>query len=186
MTATRSTAKSFTKYQEHSDDTVTAHFADGSSVTGDVLVAADGANSAVRQQYLPHATVIDAGIIAIGGKVPVGGNDAELIEQWPGLLFDNTRDYINWGFWAASSSPLSRAPNRCSRRSPTTRPRWSPTGSPEWPTPWPRTAPAATTRCTSRWSAVDEEDRHCDYRASLPGSVERPVLDADALGISGP
>jgi len=42
MTATRSTAKSFTKYQEHSDDTVTAHFADGSSVTGDVLVAADG------------------------------------------------------------------------------------------------------------------------------------------------
>jgi 2-polyprenyl-6-methoxyphenol hydroxylase-like FAD-dependent oxidoreductase len=111
------------------------------------LVAADGASSAVRQQYLPNATVTDAGI-AIGGKVPItaetkpllphncfqglslvfapkgrfciwhvmefkwdthgqvkggiGGNDAELIEQWPGLLFDNTRDYINWGFWASS------------------------------------------------------------------------------------
>jgi 2-polyprenyl-6-methoxyphenol hydroxylase-like FAD-dependent oxidoreductase len=140
--------KTFTHYQQHDDGTVEAFFADGSSATGDVLVAADGANSAVRQQYLPHATVTDAGIIAIGGKVPItaetkpllphncfqglslvfapkgrfciwhvmefkwdaqgqvkggiGGNDAELIEKWPGLLFDNTRDYINWGFWASS------------------------------------------------------------------------------------
>lgn len=140
--------KVFTHYQQHDDGTVEAFFADGSSATGDVLVAADGANSAVRQQYLPHATVTDAGIIAIGGKVPItaetkpllphncfqglslvfapkgrfciwhvmefkwdsdgqvkggiGGNDAELIEKWPGLLFDNTRDYINWGFWASS------------------------------------------------------------------------------------
>lgn len=140
--------KVFTHYQQHDDGTVEAFFADGSSATGDLLVAADGANSAVRQQYLPHATVTDAGIIAIGGKVPItaetkpllphncfqglslvfapkgrfciwhvmefkwdaqgqvkggiGGNDAELIEKWPGLLFDNTRDYINWGFWASS------------------------------------------------------------------------------------
>jgi hypothetical protein len=28
-------------------------------------------------------------------KGGVGGNDADLIERWPGLLFDNTRDYIN-------------------------------------------------------------------------------------------
>lgn len=140
--------KTFTHYQQHDDGTVTAFFADGTSATGDVLVAADGASSAVRQQYLPNATVTDAGIIAIGGKVPItqetrallpleaflglslvfarkgrfciwhvmefkwdtqgqvkggiGGNDAELIEQWPGLLFDNTRDYINWGFWAST------------------------------------------------------------------------------------
>lgn len=140
--------KAFTGYQQHDDGTVTACFADGSSATGDVLVAADGANSAVRRQYLPHATVKPAGIIAIGGKVPIteetrallpreaflglslvfapkgrfciwhvmefkwdtkgqvkggiGGNDAELIERWPGLLFDNTRDYVNWGFWASS------------------------------------------------------------------------------------
>jgi 2-polyprenyl-6-methoxyphenol hydroxylase-like FAD-dependent oxidoreductase len=140
--------KVFTHYQQHDDGTVEAFFADGSSATGDVLVAADGANSAVRRQYLPHATVKPAGIIAVGGKVPItaetkpllphncfqglslvfapkgrfciwhvmefkwdaqgqvkggiGGNDAELIEKWPGLLFDNTRDYINWGFWASS------------------------------------------------------------------------------------
>jgi 2-polyprenyl-6-methoxyphenol hydroxylase-like FAD-dependent oxidoreductase len=140
--------KVFTHYQQHDDGTVTAHFADGSTATGDVLVAADGANSSVRRQYLPHAQIEDTGIVAIGGKVPitaetkpllpetcfhglslvfaprgrfciwhvmefgwdvdgrvkagVGGNDAELIARWPGLLFDNTRDYINWGFWASS------------------------------------------------------------------------------------
>jgi 2-polyprenyl-6-methoxyphenol hydroxylase-like FAD-dependent oxidoreductase len=140
--------KTFTHYRQHDDGTVTAFFADGSSATGDVLVAADGTGSAVRQQYLPHATVKDAGIVAIGGKVPItdetrallpreaflglslvfarkgrfciwhvmefkwdsrgrvkaaiGGNDAGLIERWPRLLFDNTRDYISWGFWAST------------------------------------------------------------------------------------
>lgn len=34
-------------------------------------------------------------------KSGIGGNDAALITQWPGLLFDNTTDYINWGFSAA-------------------------------------------------------------------------------------
>jgi 2-polyprenyl-6-methoxyphenol hydroxylase-like FAD-dependent oxidoreductase len=36
-----------------------------------------------------------------GVKQGVGGNDANLISHWPGLLFDNTRDYIMWGVWAA-------------------------------------------------------------------------------------
>ncbi|MEU6170481.1 NAD(P)/FAD-dependent oxidoreductase [Streptantibioticus parmotrematis] len=140
--------KTFTHYEQLPDGRVTAHFADGTSVTGDVLVAADGANSRVRQQYLPHATVLDSGIVALAAKVPltdatrallpenvsqgigmvmaprgfggilhtmefkwdrsgalkngIGGNDAELIAEWPGLLFDNTRDYINWSVWAAA------------------------------------------------------------------------------------
>jgi 2-polyprenyl-6-methoxyphenol hydroxylase-like FAD-dependent oxidoreductase len=140
--------KSFTRYERHEDGTVTAFFADGTSATGDVLVAADGTNSRVRRQYLPHAQVKDTGVIAVSAKVPVteqtrsllprevfagislifaprgkfciwhvmefkwnrdgavkeavGGNDAELIERWPGLLYDNTRDYINWGFSAAA------------------------------------------------------------------------------------
>jgi 2-polyprenyl-6-methoxyphenol hydroxylase-like FAD-dependent oxidoreductase len=38
------------------------------------------------------------------GKVKqgIGGNTEELIRQWPGLQFDNTRDYINWGLSATA------------------------------------------------------------------------------------
>jgi len=140
--------KRFTHYERHGDGQVTAFFADGTSATGDVLVAADGTHSLVRKQYLPHAQLVDAGIVSIAAKVAitehsrsllspkvfeglslvfaprgylnifhvmefkwdqegqakqgVGGNDKELIDRWPGLLYDNTRDYINWGFGAAS------------------------------------------------------------------------------------
>ncbi|MFI6831525.1 FAD-dependent oxidoreductase [Kribbella sp. NPDC050241] len=33
-------------------------------------------------------------------KSGIGGNTEELIRRWPGLQFDNTRDYINWGLSA--------------------------------------------------------------------------------------
>ena len=141
--------REFTGYEQHADGTVTAHFADGSRVTGDLLVGADGVGSRVRKQYLPQARQEDTGIIAVAGKLPIteesaalvpprvfqgismiqapkgyfcilhvmefkwdrsgkikngiGGTDAELIEIWPGLQFDNTRDYINWGFSASAN-----------------------------------------------------------------------------------
>lgn len=140
--------KEFTHFEQQIDGTVTAHFADGSSSSGDLLVGADGAGSRVRKQYLPQARQEDTGIIAIAGKLPItaesasllparvfqgismiqapkgyscilhvmefkwdrsgkikngiGDNDAELIKIWPGLQFDNTRDYINWGFSATA------------------------------------------------------------------------------------
>ena len=54
-----------------SDDTgVTAHFADGTTVRGDVLVGADGIRSAVRRQRAPQAVTVDAGITAIYGRLP--------------------------------------------------------------------------------------------------------------------
>jgi hypothetical protein len=34
-------------------------------------------------------------------KHGIGRTDAELIKAWPGLLYDNSRDYIMWGFAAA-------------------------------------------------------------------------------------
>ncbi|GAB3977416.1 FAD-dependent monooxygenase [Plantactinospora veratri] len=141
--------KTFTHYAQHDDGRVTAYFADGTSATGDLLVAADGTHSAVRRQYLPHAEVRDAGSINIASKIPlteqtrallteemhrgislifgaggvmgvlhvmefkwdqrgsvkpgVGVTDARLIGQWPGLLFDNTRDCINLIIWSAAS-----------------------------------------------------------------------------------
>jgi 2-polyprenyl-6-methoxyphenol hydroxylase-like FAD-dependent oxidoreductase len=137
--------KEFTRFEQNGDQ-VTAYFADGTSATGDLLVAADGSGSRVRRQYLPQAKTEETGIVAIAGKLPIteesaklvspkvfegisivtaprgfacilhvmefqwdrdghvksgiGGNTEELISRWPGLQFDNTRDYINWGLSA--------------------------------------------------------------------------------------
>jgi 2-polyprenyl-6-methoxyphenol hydroxylase-like FAD-dependent oxidoreductase len=53
-----------------SDQTgVTAHFSDGTSVRGDLLVGADGIRSAVRRQRASHAETVDAGITAIYGRL---------------------------------------------------------------------------------------------------------------------
>ncbi|MDL5155502.1 FAD-dependent oxidoreductase [Actinomycetospora termitidis] len=60
----------FTHYVQH-DDGVTAHFDDGSTDEGDLLVGADGASSRVRRQYLPQATQTETGLVAIGGKTPL-------------------------------------------------------------------------------------------------------------------
>lgn len=51
--------KEFTHFEQHTDGTVSAHFADGSHATGDLLVGADGAGSRVRKQYLPQARLED-------------------------------------------------------------------------------------------------------------------------------
>ena len=57
--------------------------------------------------------------------------DAALICRWPGLLFDNTRDYINWGVAdAATSSRLTSCEARGSeliRARLTMTPDWHPT-----------------------------------------------------------
>jgi 2-polyprenyl-6-methoxyphenol hydroxylase-like FAD-dependent oxidoreductase len=140
--------KVFERFEQRPDGKVVAYFEDGSSAVADVLVAADGANSRVRKQYLPQAKMEDSFIRAIGGKVPatpetlalltpkihrgvtliqapkgvggiihvmefpwdaagapkagIGSTDAGLIGEWPGLMFDNTRDYISWGIWASA------------------------------------------------------------------------------------
>ncbi|MFB9238597.1 FAD-dependent oxidoreductase [Plantactinospora siamensis] len=140
--------KTFTHYERHPDGTVTAHFADGTSDTGDLLVAADGTRSAVRRQHLPAARIRDTGVVSITAKAPLGPElrdalpaevfqglslifagrglmgilhvmefgwdergtpkagigtaDADLIARWPGLLYDNTRDYVNLAVWSAA------------------------------------------------------------------------------------
>jgi len=58
----------FTHYETTADGRVTAHFADGGTATADVLIGADGANSRIRRQLLPHARRVDVGVVAIAGK----------------------------------------------------------------------------------------------------------------------
>ena len=70
-----------TRYSVGDDGRVTAHFENGASATGDVLVAADGVNSPVRQQYLPHAQVVDAGVRQLTGKLPLTEDTLKLFDD---------------------------------------------------------------------------------------------------------
>ncbi|WP_433384991.1 FAD-dependent oxidoreductase [Micromonospora sp. KLBMP9576] len=83
--------KTFVRYDQRDDGSVTAHFADGSTATGDLLVAADGTHSAVRRQYLPHAVTRDAGTVNIATRIPLTPHTRELlpkrVEQGISLIF---------------------------------------------------------------------------------------------------
>jgi 2-polyprenyl-6-methoxyphenol hydroxylase-like FAD-dependent oxidoreductase len=63
--------KRFLRYEETDEGRIATYFEDGSVAEASILVAADGVNSAVRKQFLPHAEPIHTGVIAIGGKVPL-------------------------------------------------------------------------------------------------------------------
>jgi salicylate hydroxylase len=60
--------KTFRCYEEH-NGRITAYFEDGTSVEGDVLVAADGGGSRVRRQFLPDAQRVETGVVGIAGKI---------------------------------------------------------------------------------------------------------------------
>lgn len=61
--------RTFVAFEDAPDGRVTARFADGSRATADLLIGADGANSAVRHQLLPEAKRVETGILAVGGKL---------------------------------------------------------------------------------------------------------------------
>jgi salicylate hydroxylase len=70
--------KTFARYEERGERVI-AHFEDGTTAAGDVLVAADGGGSLVRRQFLPHAERIDTGVIGIAGKVFLDGGNRNRI-----------------------------------------------------------------------------------------------------------
>ena len=77
--------KTFVRYEKRSDGRVAAFFADGACLIADVLVAADGVHSRVRQQMLPHARRIDTGVLAIGGGAKLS---VEIMDVLPPRVFE--------------------------------------------------------------------------------------------------
>jgi len=76
--------KRFHHYEYTADGRVRAHFADGTSAEADLLVGADGTNSAVRHQLLPDA-VIDELHWAVYGKTPITTGTLDWV---PDVLID--------------------------------------------------------------------------------------------------
>jgi len=72
--------KTFTHYSPAPGGRVTAHFADGTTAAGDLIIGADGTGSAVRRQLLPDAAIDDLGW-SVYGRTPFA--------DWvPGVLID--------------------------------------------------------------------------------------------------
>ncbi|GAU70287.1 FAD-binding protein [Streptomyces sp. NBRC 110611] len=112
--------KEFVGYEQQ-HGSVLAHFADGSTARGRILVGADGVNSAVRRQYLPHARIIDTGLRQLYGKIPLTPQTRE--------LFDPEMHAVFCMFGAPDKTVLGIAPvdypepvaEACARLAPTLR-----------------------------------------------------------------
>lgn len=60
--------KTFVGFERHEGETVTARFDDGSSVTGNLLVGADGTHSTVVKQLLGSASNRPTGLLGVSGR----------------------------------------------------------------------------------------------------------------------
>ncbi|KAA9377420.1 FAD-dependent monooxygenase [Microbispora cellulosiformans] len=81
----------FVRYDHLPDGRVRAHFADGTSAVGDLLVGADGTGSRVRRQLLPEAVVDDAGVF-VYGRTPITPG---MLERVPAILVDTFNRLID-------------------------------------------------------------------------------------------
>jgi 2-polyprenyl-6-methoxyphenol hydroxylase-like FAD-dependent oxidoreductase len=79
---------------DQDEDGVTAHFADGSSARGDLLVSAEGIHSTVREQLLPHVGIHDTGVRAVTGKTPLSA----LAQPLPERMFNSFTGVRSPGF----------------------------------------------------------------------------------------
>ncbi|MFJ9351090.1 FAD-dependent monooxygenase [Streptomyces sp. NPDC101237] len=83
--------KEFTHYEQLPGGRIRAHFADGSSEDGDLLVGADASDSRVRSQYLPDIQRQDIGVLTIAGRTAL---TEAATSQLPPEILDGTPNSI--------------------------------------------------------------------------------------------
>ncbi|WP_433330843.1 FAD-dependent monooxygenase [Spirillospora sp. CA-294931] len=86
--------KRLTHYEDVPGGVVRAHFADGSSAEGDVLVGADGIGSAVRSQLLPNAQTFDTSLRLIYGRTPLTPARRELLADFAIVTGPSARSMV--------------------------------------------------------------------------------------------
>ncbi|MDT0447687.1 FAD-dependent oxidoreductase [Streptomyces hesseae] len=134
--------KELTTYHVRSDGRVEARFADGTSDTADLLVGADGINSAVRARLAPAVRPHDTGVRFVIGRTPLTDRFAGLVpgfgtrvvaqdvsmllglmrfrrspreaaaELVPGLSLPGTADYLRWAMLLPPGRTPEPAPGR--------------------------------------------------------------------------
>ncbi len=88
------------------DHTASALLADGGQIEGDLVIAADGVNSGLRETLLGHAAQRATGLVAWRAVVPAAGFDVEAVngEAWgDGQLFGAARLSQGRIYWFASA-----------------------------------------------------------------------------------
>src|SRR5216683_2823642 len=82
--------KTFERFDQLADGRVRAHFADGTTATGDLLVGADGTSSAVRELIAPDARIDSVGSL-IYGRTLIGPDTLEWVPDVLVDTFNNLR-----------------------------------------------------------------------------------------------
>jgi 2-polyprenyl-6-methoxyphenol hydroxylase-like FAD-dependent oxidoreductase len=98
--------KEFLRYAPAPDGRVRAFFADGTTATADVLIGADGANSRVRAQLLPHAKRIDTGIVAIAGKHRLPADLPRVLTEDTNVVIPSRRGSLFTSVWQPDHAPV--------------------------------------------------------------------------------
>ncbi|VVJ19323.1 Uncharacterized oxidoreductase [Amycolatopsis camponoti] len=151
--------KRFT-HHETDEDGVTAYFADGTSARGSLLVGADGINSVVRQRYLPHAQVVDAGLVHLYGRTPLTAETRALFEPEMFAVFSMMvgPDRTMAGFAPVDyPEPVAAA---CARLAPDLRLRDD--------------EPYMTCSVGARWEVVGHDE--AELAAMTPGDLQKVAL----------
>ncbi|CAI6097556.1 unnamed protein product [Clonostachys chloroleuca] len=102
--------KSLSKFDQDRDS-VTATFEDGSSATGRLLIACDGANSRARRQLSPiHSEMYRIPVCLMGMKLELGQEKAQLIRNLDPFFLQGTSSRITHpNILACLTSPKPRA-----------------------------------------------------------------------------
>jgi 2-polyprenyl-6-methoxyphenol hydroxylase-like FAD-dependent oxidoreductase len=97
------TGSEFVRF-EQDDDGVTAHFADGSTARGEILIGADGLKSTVREQIHGESELRYAGYCARRGVLETDAEARMRVILGPGKRFAYFPVGGNWVYWSASTN----------------------------------------------------------------------------------